>query len=170
MTDTGEGIDSETLPRIFEPFFTTKGEGKGTGLGLSTTYGIIKQSGGHITVASVLGRGTTFRIYLPKVAGNCRDARASLCEPLTREGEPIPEPVARNGETILLVEDETALRLLMRKKLEGQGYRLLEAKDGAEALSICQLNPAIDLIISDLAMPEMTGLELREKPRSCART
>jgi len=163
VTDTGEGIDSETLPRIFEPFFTTKREGKGTGLGLSTTYGIIKQSGGHITVASVPGRGTTFRIYLPKVVGNCPDARAPLSEQLTREGEPIPEPAAHNRETILLVEDETALRLLMRKKLESQGYRLLEAKDGAEALSICQRNPGIDLIVSDLAMPEMTGLELRER-------
>jgi len=163
VTDTGEGIDSETLPRIFEPFFTTKREGKGTGLGLSTTYGIIKQSGGHITVASVPGRGTTFRIYLPKVVGNCPDASAPLSEQLTREGEPIPEPAAHNRETILLVEDETALRLLMRKKLESQGYRLLEAKDGAEALSICQRNPGIDLIVSDLAMPEMTGLELRER-------
>jgi len=163
VTDTGEGMDSATLPRIFEPFFTTKKEGKGTGLGLSTTYGIVKQSGGYITVASVFGRGTTFRIYLPKVVAGDSGVRASVSDQGVREGEPVLEPPARNIETILLVEDESALRHLMRKKLESQGYRLLEAQDGTEALLVCEQNPAIDLIVSDLAMPEMTGLELREK-------
>ena len=162
VTDTGEGMDTETLNRIFEPFFTTKKEGKGTGLGLSTAYGIVKQSGGHITVASVRGRGTTFRTYLPKLRPDDSAAEASLSGHVQTR-EPMLEPGTHNSETILLVEDESALRRLMRTKLESQDYRILEAKDGAEALSICQQKCAIDLIVSDLAMPEMSGLELREK-------
>jgi two-component system, cell cycle sensor histidine kinase and response regulator CckA len=151
VSDTGEGIDAETLSHIFEPFFTTKKAGKGTGLGLSTTYGIVKQSGGHITVASVRGKGTTFRIYLPKLT----DAYSSTVA---------PSKPASKGPTILLVEDESGLRRLMRAALERQGYRVLETKDGAEALSICRDSLAqIDLIVTDLAMPRMTGLQLKEK-------
>lgn len=163
VTDTGEGMDAETLSHIFEPFFTTKKEGKGTGLGLSTTYGIVKQSGGHITVASVQGRGTTFRVYLPKLAADNSSGAVVLFEPAVHEGEPIHEPVLHTSATILLVEDEPALRKLMRGALERERYTIVEAKDGAEALSICEQNPAIGLIVSDLAMPQMTGLELREK-------
>lgn len=162
VTDTGEGMDGDTLSRIFEPFFTTKKEGKGTGLGLSTTYGIVKQSGGHLTVASVLGRGTTFRVYLPKVSSDDSASEAAPSEQV-QTSERMIEPAAQNIETILLVEDESALRYLMRTRLESQGYRILEAKDGVEALSICQQKSAIDLIVSDLAMPEMTGLELKDK-------
>lgn len=150
--DTGEGMDAETIFHIFDPFFTTKQAGKGTGLGLSTTYGIVKQSGGHITVASVKGKGTTFRIYFPKWVAVDQDARASHSE-----------QVVHKNETILLVEDEPALRKLLRAALERQGYRILEAKDGVEALLICQQNAAIDLIVTDLVMPRMTGLQLREK-------
>ena len=120
--DTGEGIDAEILSHIFEPFFTTKKAGKGTGLGLSTTYGIVKQSGGHITVASVRGRGTTFRIYFPKFA----EADGSTGSH--------PKPTPTEIATILLVEDESALRKLMRMMLERQGYRVLEAKDGDGSL------------------------------------
>ena len=150
VTDTGEGMDRNTLARIFEPFFTTKKAGHGTGLGLSTTYGIVKQSAGHITVASVRGRGTTFRIYLPKASDDSA-AGASLPEQ-GQENEPMLQPATRYMETILLVEDEPALRHLMRTKLESQGYKLLEAKDGMEALEICQQNTAIDLMVSDLAI------------------
>jgi two-component system cell cycle sensor histidine kinase/response regulator CckA len=153
VSDTGEGMDAETLSHIFEPFFTTKKEGNGTGLGLSTTYGIVKQSGGHITVASVPGEGTTFSVYLPKM-------------PLAAEPGPAilnSESSPHQSETILLVEDELALRKLMRLTLERRGYRVLEAKDGAEALSICEQNPAhIDLVVTDLVLPRMTGLQLRQ--------
>jgi PAS domain S-box-containing protein len=162
VTDTGEGMDAEMVTRIFEPFFTTKKEGQGTGLGLSTTYGIVKQSCGHITVASVPGRGTTFRIYLPKVLSGDSVAGASPSEQV-QENRLMLQPATHNVETILLVEDESVLRRLMRTKLESQGYKILEAKDGAEAIMICQQKSAIDLIVSDLAMPEMTGLELKEK-------
>lgn len=160
VTDTGQGIDRETLARIFEPFFTTKKDGKGTGLGLSTTYGIVKQSSGHISVASVLGRGTTFRIYLPRVSG---DSVAASPSGQVQANELRLESATPNVETILLVEDESALRRLMRTKLESQGYKILEAKDGADALSICQQESGIDLMVSDLAMPGMTGLELKDK-------
>jgi two-component system, cell cycle sensor histidine kinase and response regulator CckA len=154
ISDTGEGIDAETLSHIFEPFFTTKKEGKGTGLGLSTTYGIVKQSGGHITVASVRGKGTTFRIYFPKLVETYD------------EGSRVPhsEPMHTGIATILLVEDESGLRRLMRTTLERQGYRVLEAKDGAEALSVCRQNlEHVSLVVTDLSMPRMTGLQLREK-------
>jgi two-component system cell cycle sensor histidine kinase/response regulator CckA len=154
VNDTGEGIDAETLAHIFEPFFTTKQAGKGTGLGLSTTYGIVKQSGGHITVASVQGRGTTFRVYLPKLAETHDDS------PTAPHSKPMPTGIA----TIVLVEDESSLRRLMRTTLERQGYRVLEAKDGAEGLSLCRHNlEHIDLVVTDLAMPRMTGLQLKEK-------
>jgi two-component system cell cycle sensor histidine kinase/response regulator CckA len=150
--DNGEGIDPEILPHIFEPFFTTKKADKGTGLGLSTTYGIVKQSGGHITVASVRGRGSTFRIYFPKFAE--ADGSTGLH----------PKPAPTGIATVLLVEDESALRKLMKMMLERQGYRVLEAKDGEEALSVCRESVArIDLVVTDFAMPRMTGLQLKEK-------
>jgi two-component system cell cycle sensor histidine kinase/response regulator CckA len=154
VSDTGEGIDAETLTHIFEPFFTTKKAGKGTGLGLSTTYGIVKQSGGHITAASVRGRGTTFRIYFPKLVESYDDS------PTAPHSKPMQEGIA----TIVLVEDESGLRRLMRTTLERQGYRVLEAKDGAEGLSLCRQNlEHIALVVTDLAMPRMTGLQLKEK-------
>ena len=158
--DNGEGIDAETLTHIFEPFFTTKKAGKGTGLGLSTTYGIVKQSGGHITVASVRGRGTTFRVYFPKLA---EVYDAAVPQPKTSASSH-PEPSSTGVAAILLVEDESGLRNLMTRILEKQGHRVLEAKDGEEALSICRDNLAhIDLIVTDYAMPRMTGLQLKEK-------
>jgi len=160
FSDNGEGIDAEILPHIFEPFFTTKQAGKGTGLGLSTTYGIVKQSGGHITVSSVRGRGTTFRVYFPKL----EEVNASIGSDAKTMASSHPEPSPTGIATILLVEDEPGLRKLMRKVLEKQGYRVLEAKDGGEALSICQGSFAhIDLVVTDYAMPRMTGLQLREQ-------
>lgn len=154
VSDTGEGIDAETLSHIFEPFFTTKQAGKGTGLGLSTTYGIVKQSGGHITVASVRGKGTTFRTYFPKLVEAYDDSST------VPHSQPNPAWIA----TVLLVEDESGLRKLMRAALERQGYRVLEAKDGAEGLSVCRHElEHIDLVVTDLAMPRMTGSQLKDK-------
>jgi two-component system, cell cycle sensor histidine kinase and response regulator CckA len=152
VADTGIGMDNETLSRIFEPFFTTKEEGKGTGLGLATTYGIVKQSGGHLTVASVPGKGSTFRIYLPKLS----DSGA------------IPQPSKAQfnqprRETVLVVEDESALRKLMTKVFERAGFQVVEAKDGEQAVEICKSwAEPLDMVVSDLAMPKLNGLQLKE--------
>ena len=152
LADTGSGMSAETLTHIFEPFFTTKEEGRGTGLGLSTIYGIVKQSGGHVTVASVLGSGSTFRVYLPKLL----DADAL-------PQSPPPQSVQPGRQTILLVEDEAALRRLMTKVLSGEGFQVLEAKDGEHAATICKTwSESIDLVVTDLAMPKLNGLQLKD--------
>jgi len=154
VSDSGQGMDAETASHIFEPFFTTKAEGKGTGLGLSTIYGIVKQSGGYVTVASVLGRGTTFRVYLPLLEASDQGA----------SGDNRPQMVQPGIETILVAEDDSALRRLIRITLEHKGYKVLEAKDGREALSVCETYAGpIGLIVTDLVMPRLTGLQLREK-------
>ena len=152
VADTGIGMDRETLSQIFEPFFTTKEEGKGTGLGLSTTYGIVKQSGGHLTVASVPGRGSTFRIYLPRLSDS-----GALPQP-SQEQSNRPQ-----RQTVLVVEDESALRKLMMKVLDGAGFQVVEAKDGEQAVEICKTwAEPIDIVVSDLAMPKLNGLQLKE--------
>jgi two-component system, cell cycle sensor histidine kinase and response regulator CckA len=154
VTDTGIGMDGETKARAFEPFFTTKEKGKGTGLGLSTVYGVVKQSGGYIEIESSLGVGTTFRIYLPRVD-----------EPLTVE-RPAFDPAAsyEGTETILLAEDESSLRNLTRDTLELCGYKVLAASDGVEALKMSDSYSAtIDLVLTDVVMPEMGGRGLAEK-------
>ena len=152
ISDTGVGMDNETQSRIFEPFFTTKGI-KGTGLGLSTVYGIVKQSGGFIFVDSQPQRGTAFRAYFPRVDGR-EDAAAAQ--------DSLGLPRAEHGqETILLVEDETNLRHLARQYLETQGYKILEAEDGAAALQIVDgYKGAIDLLLTDVIMPGANGREL----------
>jgi PAS domain S-box-containing protein len=152
ISDTGVGMDNDTQTRIFEPFFTTKGA-KGTGLGLSTVYGIVKQSGGYIFVDSQPHRGTAFRAYFPRVDGR-EDAAAAQ--------DAVSLPRAEHGEeTILLVEDEINLRLLARQYLETQGYKILEAEDGAAALQIVDgYKGAIDLLLTDVIMPGMNGREL----------
>jgi len=155
ISDTGCGMDDETLARIFEPFFTTKETGKGTGLGLSTVYGIVRQSGGFITVESEVGRGTTFSIYLP-----CAGEEAER-EP--RESDAEPEGLPRGAETILLVEDEEIVRKMTRNILEECGYEVLTASNGVEALKVCASHGgAIDLLLTDVVMPHMGGRRLAE--------
>jgi len=151
VSDTGVGMSPEVRERIFEPFFTTKEKGKGTGLGLSTTYGIVKQSEGHIWVDSVQGKGTTFKIYLPRVNG----PREAITEEILREELP------RGDETILIVEDEEEVRKLARKILEKQGYRILETLNGDDALLACETRKSpIHLMLTDIVMPGMSGSEL----------
>ncbi len=155
ITDTGTGMSAEVKERLFEPFFSTKGVGKGTGLGLSTCYGIVKQSGGHISVSSEVARGTVFKIYLPQVE---QPAKA----PVTRVA---PPNLPGGTETILLVEDDSALREMAASLLRRLGYTVLAAADGIEALSLKQQrdNGPIDLLCTDIVMPRMSGKELAER-------
>ncbi len=156
ISDTGAGMDSETQSHIFEPFFTTKGP-KGTGLGLSTVYGIVKQSGGYIWVDSEPGKGTTFKIYLPRVA----EAVEMPAEVVAASQSVATEP---GTETILVVEDEANLRYLARQFLEKQGYRVIEAADGAVALQIAVAHEGIiHLLLTDVIMPGMNGRELAQR-------
>jgi CheY-like chemotaxis protein len=153
-TDTGVGMTREVQEHIFEPFFTTKGLGKGTGLGLATVYGIIKQSGGHITLYSEVGLGTTFKIYLP-----------SAGEKISTQKLPAANAkyLVHGRGTILLVEDEEAVRVFAEHVLCEAGYRVLTAADGEEALHTAEkLLGQINLLVTDVVMPRMSGRQLAE--------
>ncbi len=154
VSDSGHGMTAEIQARIFEPFFTTKEVGQGTGLGLATVYGILKQSGGHITVYSEVGHGTTFKLYLPRV-----EEKPAAPE---REG---PAEVGRRGgsETVLLVEDDEALRTLAREILSIQGYTVLDATSPSEALRLAAAHPTpIHLLLTDVVMPQMNGRQVAD--------
>jgi two-component system, cell cycle sensor histidine kinase and response regulator CckA len=153
VTDTGCGMDQATLNRIFEPFFTTKEQGKGTGLGLSTVFGIVQQSGGGLWVFSEVDRGTAFRIYLPRVE-----------EAVTLPRVPLASTSLQGSETVLLVEDEGQVRAIVRSALRRQGYEVLDAASGEEALAIVATHPGtIHLLLTDVVMPLMSGPELAKR-------
>ena len=155
VSDTGIGMDEDTTRRVFEPFFTTKTVGRGTGLGLSTVYGIVKQSGGNIWVYSEVGRGTTFKIYLPEV--NAENTAEDLLDD-QRE-------LHIGSEVVLLVEDEEAVRGLAKEILSACGYSVIEAFDGVDAIEKFEATDHIDLLMTDVVMPRMGGRELSEKIR-----
>jgi two-component system cell cycle sensor histidine kinase/response regulator CckA len=155
IADTGTGIDAGTLGHIFEPFFTTKEKGKGTGLGLATVYGIVRQTGGYVAVETAPNKGTTFRIYLPRcaepVVARTRSAVLSL----------------HGTETVLLVEDEPAVRALVQSVLERHGYSVLVAESGAAALDLAIRDPRpIHVLLTDLVMPGMNGRDLASQVRT----
>ncbi len=154
VSDTGSGMDTETQAHLFEPFFTTKDKGRGTGLGLSMVYGIVKQSDGHVWVYSEVGRGSTIKIYLPRVEGTA-----------TPPVEVAPAAVAvRGSETVLLVEDERLVREMLVEILRGSGYTVMAAGDGEEALALSQqCEGAIHLLVTDVVMPGMSGRALAER-------
>ena len=151
ISDNGCGMDQATVSRIFEPFYTTKELGKGTGLGLATVYGIVQQSGGNILVYSEPGRGTTFKIYLPSAEHKLGVAQEAAAE------EVLPKP---EGRTILLVEDDELMRKLARQMLEDNGYAVIEAKDGTSALAQLDGKRKVDLVLTDVVMPGMSGPDL----------
>jgi two-component system cell cycle sensor histidine kinase/response regulator CckA len=155
VTDTGHGMDPAAAGRIFEPFYTTKARGAGTGLGLSTVYGIVKQCGGEIDVESELGVGTTFRLYFPRVGEEAESPVPQL---------PVDTVSLHGSETVLLVEDQEALRAIGKQILEAYGYTVLVAGDGVAALEIAHAHPdPIRLVMTDIMMPKMGGIELAER-------
>jgi two-component system cell cycle sensor histidine kinase/response regulator CckA len=164
VADTGSGMPPETLARIFEPFFTTKKVGEGTGLGLAMVYGIVRQSGGHIIVDSTLGKGTSFRIFLPAYAPTAAEQKA-MTEGAAAAAAPKPKDLAGGGR-ILYVEDELDVRKLTAAVLKKRGYEVVEADDGEMALEVLQKRPGeFDLLVSDVMMPEMDGPTLLRKGR-----
>ncbi|MDO8738096.1 ATP-binding protein, partial [Candidatus Deferrimicrobium sp.] len=154
VADNGSGMDDATRKHAFEPYFTTKAPGKGTGLGLSMVYGIVKQNGGFVFLDSRLGEGTTFRIYFP--------ATESVPEEKEKQKE---APVKGGAETILLAEDEEAIRNLAERSLRGYGYEVLVARDGAEAVALCEAHPEIAIAVLDIVMPRMGGKEALDAMR-----
>ena len=160
VIDTGSGMPPEVVAKIYEPFFSTKDVGKGTGLGLSTVYGIVKQTGGFIFCESEVGKGTTFKVYLPRVY-----------QQETEEVEEKPQIDVKKADmtgdaTILLVEDEDAVRMFASRALSGRGYEVLEADSGETALEVMEnYDGEIDLVLSDVVMPEMDGPTMLKEMR-----
>jgi len=156
VTDNGNGMDAKTQAHIFEPFFTTKEKGKGTGLGLATVYGVVKQSGGYIWVYSEPGRGTTFKVYLPRI-----EEQVSSTNP---HAQTAPTALPRGSEVVLLVEDETGVRDLAREYLEMSGYSVITAEDGHTALELAAMHAGpIHLLMTDVVMPGIGGRELAQR-------
>ena len=160
VSDTGEGIAAEILPRIFEPFFTTKADGKGTGLGLPTVYGIVQQSGGHVWVESTPGQGTTFRIYLPRVVATRRTEVVTPDRGVTAEGG-----LSSGTGRVFLVEDDSTVRLIVEEVLKRAGYEVISSPTPHEALSRAESLDTVDLILTDMLMPGMDGAELVSRLR-----
>jgi two-component system cell cycle sensor histidine kinase/response regulator CckA len=160
VSDTGVGMDCATIAHVFEPFFTTKAPGKGTGLGLATVYGIVQQSGGHIAVYSEPGRGSTFKVYLPE-ASEC-PAQEEPMRP-TRSRDAAPRGA---GETVLVVEDDGAMREITRDLLEEAGYAVFEAASPGRAISLARRHGGLDLLLSDVVLPDMPGPELARRVRA----
>jgi CheY-like chemotaxis protein len=155
VSDTGSGMKKEEKARIFEPFFTTKKQGKGIGLGLATVYGIIKQSGGNVLVYSEPGKGTTFKVYLPRLEVSAEALLPGALE--VSSG-------STGSETILIVEDEAAVRKAAVRILEAAGYKVLSSNNGGEALLTCeQYDGSIHLLLTDVIMPQMNGRQLAER-------
>ncbi|WP_421136689.1 response regulator [Pseudomonas sp. NFX15] len=153
VTDTGCGMPQSIINRAFDPFFTTKPIGQGTGLGLSMIYGFSKQSGGHVAIQSEVGKGTTVSLYLPRFGGDL---------PQDQQIDIVHSPFASNGETVLIVEDDPAVRVLVSTVLSELGYAFVEASDGASAMPILDSTQRIDLLISDVGLPGMNGRQLAE--------
>jgi PAS domain S-box-containing protein len=153
--DTGVGMSAETLKKVFEPFFTTKPIGQGTGLGLSMIYGFAKQSRGHVRIESTEGEGTTFRLYLPRFKGNIE----------TRSDAPVREAATGSGEAVLVIEDDSAVRLIISDVLRDLGYACIEASDGQAALPMLTSNTPLDLLITDVGLPGLNGRQIAEIAR-----
>jgi CheY-like chemotaxis protein len=160
VSDTGSGIEPEARHHLFDPFFTTKGQGEGTGLGLSIVHGIVERLAGAVVVESEPGHGATFTVYIPSVV-----AEPAAVERASAEDEP-GAPVRGGTETILVVEDESALRSLIELILSEAGYRVVAAADGAEALNLVSREPELDLVLTDSIMPRLSGPELVRRLRA----
>jgi two-component system cell cycle sensor histidine kinase/response regulator CckA len=163
VEDTGVGMPPDVLAKIFEPFFTTKDVGKGTGLGLSTVYGIVKQTGGYVLPESEVGKGTNFRIYLPRHV-----AAPATAEPAPRPTKKAERPRDLTGAgRVLLVEDEDSVRNFAVRALKRQGYEVVEASTGREALDVLEGEDVpVDIVVSDVVMPEMDGPTLLKELRT----
>jgi len=167
VRDNGQGIDEATLRQIFEPFFTTKDAGKGTGLGLATVYGIVKQSGGYVAVDSEVGVGSAFTIYLRRADGVVQQVVAPEPEPAPVVAVAPVSAVTATSTRVLVVEDEEVIRGLVDQVLRGEGYDVLLAADGDEAIELADANP-VDVLLTDLTMPGIGGHELADRLRAGA--